>query len=85
MASIAITLNTYSHILPNMQDHVTRALEDALCCDGLQYGCSKRAGKRAQPSLLCGVLPANAAFSRWAMLDSNQRPPPCKGGALPLS
>jgi hypothetical protein len=20
------------------------------------------------------------AFSKWAMLDSNQRPPPCKGG-----
>jgi hypothetical protein len=26
-----------------------------------------------------------AAFSKWAMLGSNQRPPPCKGGALPLS
>ena len=24
-------------------------------------------------------------FSKWAMLGSNQRPPPCKGGALPLS
>ena len=22
---------------------------------------------------------------KWAMLDLNQRPPPCKGGALPLS
>jgi hypothetical protein len=38
-----------------------------------------------------GVLPAlllnpafylqNVAFSKWAMLDLNQRPPPCKGGA----
>ncbi len=27
----------------------------------------------------------NATFSKWAMLESNQRPPPCKGGALPLS
>ena len=24
-------------------------------------------------------------FLKWAMLDLNQRPPPCKGGALPLS
>jgi hypothetical protein len=22
----------------------------------------------------------NTAFSKWAMLDLNQRPPPCKGG-----
>ncbi len=27
----------------------------------------------------------SSTFLRWAMLDSNQRPPPCKGGALPLS
>jgi integrase len=29
-ASIAITLDTYSHLLPNMQDHAAKALEDAL-------------------------------------------------------
>ena len=29
-ATIAITLDTYSHVLPNMQDGATRALEDAL-------------------------------------------------------
>ena len=29
-ATIAITLDTYSHVLPNMQDSATRALEDAL-------------------------------------------------------
>ena len=29
-ATIAITLDTYSHVLPDMQDHATRALEDAL-------------------------------------------------------
>jgi integrase len=27
---IAITLDTYSHVLPDMQDHATRALENAL-------------------------------------------------------
>ncbi len=29
-ASIAITLDTYSHVLPDMQDSAVRALEDAL-------------------------------------------------------
>ena len=29
-ATIAITLDTYSHVLPNMQDSAARALEDAL-------------------------------------------------------
>jgi integrase len=29
-ATIAITLDTYSHLLPNMQENATRALEDVL-------------------------------------------------------
>ncbi len=29
-SSIAITLDTYSHVLPTMQDSATRALEKAL-------------------------------------------------------
>jgi integrase len=29
-ASIAITLDTYSHVLPNMQQSAVRALEDVL-------------------------------------------------------
>ena len=29
-ATIAITLDTYSHVLPNMQDRAARALQDAL-------------------------------------------------------
>ena len=29
-ATIAITLDTYSHVLPNMQDSAARALEEAL-------------------------------------------------------
>jgi integrase len=29
-SSIAITLDTYSHVLPNMQDSAARALEEAL-------------------------------------------------------
>jgi hypothetical protein len=29
-SSIAITLDTYSHVLPNMQDSAAHALEEAL-------------------------------------------------------
>jgi integrase len=29
-SSIAITLDTYRHVLPTMQDHAAKALEDAL-------------------------------------------------------
>jgi len=29
-SNIAITLDTYSHVLPNMQDSAARALEEAL-------------------------------------------------------
>jgi integrase len=29
-SSIAVTLDTYSHVLPNMQDSAARALEEAL-------------------------------------------------------
>jgi integrase len=29
-ATLAITLDTYSHVLPNMQDSAARALEEAL-------------------------------------------------------
>jgi integrase len=28
--NVAITLDTYAHVLPTMQDNATRALEDAL-------------------------------------------------------
>jgi len=30
--TIGIALDTYSHVLFDMQDHLTRALEDALSC-----------------------------------------------------
>ena len=29
-ATVSITLDTYSHLLPNMQDHAAQALDDAL-------------------------------------------------------
>ena len=32
------------------------------------------------PATVQPVHMQNAAFFEWAMLDLNQRPPPCKGG-----
>ena len=37
------------------------------------------------PLLRFALILQNTVFLWWAMLGSNQRPPPCKGGALPLS
>ena len=40
-ASLSITLDTYSHVLPGMGDAAAGAMDEALGCFGLQYGCSK--------------------------------------------
>jgi hypothetical protein len=37
------------------------------------------AAKHKRLSVLSTKFLQNAAFSKWAMLESNQRPPPCKG------
>jgi hypothetical protein len=60
-ATIAITLDTYSHVLPNVQDSAARALEDALRLNGLQYGCSMKPRATARGfhnrlSFTCKVL-----------------------------
>ena len=33
----------------------------------------------------CGEIASDLGFVSWALVVSNHRPPPCKGGALPLS
>ncbi len=40
---------------------------------------SNRAGKSIEPLKPSTFLLQFAALSEWAMLDLNQRPPPCKG------
>jgi integrase len=40
-ADISLTLNTYSHVLPDMGDAATGGMDAALGWPGLQYGCSK--------------------------------------------
>ncbi len=60
------------------QDHASRALEDA-CAAGLQYGCSKSIGRPISNPLTVRCFPCKTSlFLKWAMLGSNQRPPPCK-------
>jgi hypothetical protein len=74
---MGIALDTYSHVLLDMHDHVIRALEDLLAA-GLQYGCSKGVAKHIPALSSAAFHLQTAAFSKWAMLGSNQRPPPCK-------
>src|SRR5215212_4939190 len=67
-ATIAITLDTYSHVLPGMEEHTARAMQDALTP---HKGCAYRLaalvyrwctkGREALPGLFLPrrVLPAN--------------------------
>jgi hypothetical protein len=41
---------------------------------------SRRAGRSSGPFLSSMFYLQNRMFLKWAMLDLNQRPPPCKGG-----
>src|SRR5215218_491311 len=47
----------------------------------MYYWCI-RVRRRCRVLLWWRVLPANQPFFEWAMLDSNQRLPPCKGGEM---
>ena len=40
-ANVTVTLDTYSHVLPNMQGQATEMMDAMLSKNGLQYGCSK--------------------------------------------
>ncbi len=86
-ATVAITLDTYSHVMPGMGAQTARDMQDALSpmrtrylrTAGLASG-SCQEGPGAVPPFLAATkfYLQNAAISEWAMLGSNQRPPPCK-------
>jgi hypothetical protein len=70
-SAIAITLDTYSHVLPGMEDHTARAMQDALTplrgCTYLLAALVYRwctEGRKALPGLFLPrrVLPANQRF-----------------------
>ena len=60
-ASTTITLNTYSHVLTNMQDSAAEAMEAVLSEGQPHSGCSKRSGKRFPAISPC---PQNTAVCR---------------------
>ena len=83
-ASITITLNSYSHVLPDMRDSAVDAMKAALATISLSqtpFGLQHKS-REAYP----GSVPLSTKCCylqevyKWAMLDSNQRPPPCKLG-----
>jgi hypothetical protein len=43
---------------------------------------SKRAGVSSGPFSYFTLYLQNSTFCKWAMLGSNQRPPPCKGKSI---
>src|SRR5215204_4323139 len=72
-----------------MQDSATNAMEAAgvgnRLVSGLRSGCSTVAvrgpARVSLGPLTCATFYLqNSAFPKWAMLGSNQRPPPCKLG-----
>src|SRR5215217_2685362 len=62
----------------------TLRLRSAILLDGMPESRKARPFTRLSkvPALLMSIAfyLQNATFSKWAMLESNQRPPPCKGG-----
>ena len=52
---MAITLDTCSHIPPDTWDHPPESSQTPKA-DGLQYGCSKRAGERIPAPSTCAAF-----------------------------
>jgi hypothetical protein len=63
---------------PRTRDSERRALRVRNGC-----GTVRPIGRRRSP--LCALHWLRGAAFQWALVVSNHRPPPCKGGALPLS
>ena len=62
-ADISQTMDTYSHVLPDMQKGAVSEIERDFP-DGLQYGCSKSARRFCRAFSLSHVSPANGDISR---------------------
>ena len=88
-ATVTITLDTYSHVMPDMGDQTAPWRKCSYLCRTPSPKSAALVSEGWYVSLASvssrHVSSANCTFSRWTMLGSNQRPPPCKGGALPLS
>ena len=80
-----IILNTYAHIPPDMRGSAADAVGEALGWLSVVSKWCQRGPGVIWPFLILHVIPAKRYFYEWPMLDSNQRPPPSKGGVrVPL-
>ena len=59
LTSVTITLDTYSHVLPNKQGEAAGKMDSMLSYNRLQYGCSKRPPAGTGGLSLSLFFPAN--------------------------
>jgi hypothetical protein len=78
-ATIAITLDTYSHVLPNNAEGCGSSLGGDAALADCRTVAVEDPGYSPGPSFTGRVSSAKHYFFEWAMLGSNQRPRPCEG------
>ena len=84
-ASITTTLNTYGHLFPSLDEELAGRLDDVARDSGVARLWHERGGSVVAMAGRGSETPPDQGVSPWALVVSNHRPPPCKGGALPLS
>ncbi len=84
-ASITTTLNTYGHLFPSLDEELAGRLDDLARDSGVARLWHERDGSVVAMAGRGSETPPDQGVSPWALVVSNHRPPPCKGGALPLS
>jgi len=84
-ASITTTLNTYGHLFPALDEELAGRLDDIARGSGVARLWHERPGNVIALADRDAETASDLGFLRWALVVSNHRPPPCKGGALPLS
>jgi integrase len=84
-ASITTTLNTYGHLFPALDEELAGRLDDMARESGVARLWHERSGNVVAIRDRDANWASDQGVSPWALVVSNHRPPPCKGGALPLS
>jgi integrase-like protein len=84
-SSITVTLNTYGHLFPSVDEALTDRL-DRVFHASLASGSADEVAREWHGASRDHVSRESAnpvpAVSPWALRDSNPRPLPCKGSAL---
>jgi hypothetical protein len=78
-SSVTVTLDRYGHLYDGLDERIADGHDGALRASsrGLTAAWSADHGSEADAQ-----RDNTAGQDRWALRDSNPRPPPCKGGAL---